>query len=240
MNTLRLMGGLSLIVSIAIWQCAAGGGGGSKTVTVPADNSSYLICGSLIVENNFYSSSGDIGGFTEGRQVEETYTKGIEAAVLGKHLSENGNEESKVYYIETDENGYFFLENLPPGEYALKGFRISLNDGRYLTVFSDLDGAESAYLMRRREDQMIIAKGDYFPYPAFNRIVNLRHNIFFMSNTYMVGHQTGVVIRDQSFNFNDIKYNRDTIEQYLIDHFPENGWKQYLMASMQENLQIGY
>ena len=107
MAKVKLIVVILLIGSVAALNCAGSGIGGSKMVTVPVDDSSYLVCGSVIIENNWYSSSGGVGGFSEGRQVEESYLKGIEAALLGKFVNETGNEDSKIFYVETDENGYF-------------------------------------------------------------------------------------------------------------------------------------
>jgi len=230
---------IPLILFVAVWSCAGSGGGSSKALTAPIDESTYLVCGSVILENNWYVT-GEGGMINEGRQVQDSYQKDLEIAILGKYRNEEGKEKSKIYYVQTDENGYFFIENVPAGEYALKGFRASLNDGRYITVFSDLEGAESSYLLRRRQEQMIVARGSYFPYPATNRIVNLRHTVFFMSNTPMVASQNFVVIRDLSFNFPSIKYTKEPVEEYLMRKFPDTAWKQYLMASAQENLQSGY
>ena len=232
---------LPLLCCAIIWKCAGSGPGSSKVITVPANDTNYLVCGSVIIENNWYSSSGEDGqAMIEGRQVQEVYKKGVEVAILARYRDETGKEELKGYYVEADVNGYFFIENVPAGDYSVKGFRISLNDGRYITVYSDLDGAESAFLMRRKTEQMIVFKGNYFPFPAVNRIVNLRHNVFFMSNTLMVGSQTYVVVRNQSFNFPDIKHNMEPVEQYFIDKFPDNGWTMFLQASMQQNLESGY
>lgn len=239
MRIVKLILCVPLLFAITVWSCAGSGGVNTKSITVPVDDNSYLVCGSILVENNWYSS-GESGIVSDGRQVEEVYEKGVEIAVLGKYTDENGMEKTKGYYTTSDEKGYFYLENVPPGNYALKGFRISMNDGRYLTVFSDLDGAESAYLQRRRQEQMIIFKGDYFPFPANNRVVNLRHNVFYMANTAMCGHQTFVVIRDMGFNFSSKKHTKEPIEQYLIEKFPDNGWKMYLTASLQKNLESGY
>lgn len=239
MRLIKFILPLLFLVSIAIWQCGGPPGGAStKAITIPSNENNYLVVGSIIIENNWYSS-GEGGMTTDGRQVQETYSKGIEVAILAKVIGENGKEEYKGYYVNTDENGYFFIENVLPGEYGLKGFRISMNDGRYLVVYSDLDGSDSPYMMRRKEEQMIVFKGDYFPFPANNRVVNLRHNVFFMSNTLMLGHQTFVTMKDQAFNFSSIKYTREPVEQYYMNKFPDTGWKMFLQGSMQKNLESG-
>lgn len=234
-----------LLLLITGWHCSGTPGTGkasSKSVTSPSNDSTYLVCGSIILEKNYTrtldgSTIGEAKKPAVGRDVQETYRKGIEVTIIGKILDKKGEEKFKNFYANTDENGYFFIENVPLGEYALRGFQAYSDANENIGVFSSLGSVNDPYFRMGPLGQESFFKGTYFPYKPNNRIINLRHNVFFLSNTPMLGHQTFLEIRNQNFNFKTIKYTMLPIEQYLIDKFPENGWKQNLLASMKKNMQ---
>lgn len=236
-----------LTACIVMFSCAGTGGYNSIRLTVPASDSSFLVCGSVIVENNIHVESGSSGDPNmESRerkslsQVEESYRKGITIILLGRHRAEDGDFRYETYSATTDENGYFYIENVPRGDYALKGFQLYMMSGADLNVSSSLYGADAPYLKVfdafATSNASNVQRAAYFPFPAIDGIVNLRHNVFFSSNTAIVGHQALDLVQNQSFNFRSQKYTMRPAEEYLMQRFPDNGWTEMLRVSARKTL----
>ena len=112
--------------------------------------------------------------------------------------------------------------------------------GADLNVSSSLYGADAPYL--KVFDAFTPSSGSnvqraaYFPFPAVGGIVNLSHNVFFSSNTAIVGHQALDLVQNQSFNFPSRKYNMQPAEEYLMQRFPDTGWTEMLRVSARKTL----
>ena len=125
----------------------------------PADDESYLIIGSILVQNNYLSYKAEI------------CRKKIEVAILGK-IEENGNVKTTGYWTMTDENGYVFVADVPPGEYTVKGIRLTLSDGNRLVISSPLPmPGNLGFHLQNTEG--IVFDGDYFPHEAKGRIMRI-------------------------------------------------------------------
>jgi hypothetical protein len=68
----------------------------------------------------------------------------ITAIVVGKSMK-NGEEFIEGYRLKTDENGYFYLPNVPKGAYVLKGIEISIGYGGQTLITSRWDGARQIF-----------------------------------------------------------------------------------------------
>lgn len=205
------------------------------TLTDPLPDT-YLVVGAAMVENTVYMAEMQNDGFggmgaTEFRRTEEVVYEGIEVAIIAR-VMEEGKAKLRGFYAQTDKDGYFFLDNVPEGEYALKGIRFYLEDGRYEVITADLMTPDDPY-MRRPMQQEVVFKGNYFPVKGRHRIINLEHNVFMMSQVLTVGYKRVPRMSNHRFLLQSQTYNRPYVEDYYMTKYPMSGWSQFLGASMQ-------
>ena len=74
----------------------------------------------------------------------ESITANITVVLVRKFLL-GGKEESKGYRIKTDRNGYFRLENVPPGSNVLKGIELDLGYANRMLITSIWEGESQMY-----------------------------------------------------------------------------------------------
>ena len=114
----------------------------------------------------------------EYRNMTKTYRSGVDVIIAGRYV-ENGSVVHKNYWIETDDRGYFYLENIPNGDYALRGFRFqTVGPSFFLTVTNPLQNENDNYTVSRAAK--LSETAHIFNFPVQNRIVNLRHNYFIL------------------------------------------------------------
>jgi hypothetical protein len=203
--------GLAVLIA-----CAAG----IKGLKEPTSENSLLVIGSVVFENNYFDDRAEV------------YQKGIEVAILARY-EEDGKTKTKGYWTTSDENGYFFLSNVPKGQYALKGIRLAMGRGTLLTISNPLRYSGSVYVIQRGEH--VIFDGDYFAYEPRGRIVNLEHNYFAIdqtsNRTFHVEHLAQAEVEDQKLVTGKI-LNLPPVEQYFIEKYPQSSWVPLLEKSM--------
>ena len=187
-----------------------------KGFVEPTQDNTMLVVGRVIVEDN---------GFTDKLAV---YKKNIRVGIMGK--SDQGKDSG--YWTKTDENGYFFLADIPKGEYALKSIQLGVGYGESVTINNRLNGAGDGFLLTNKDN--IIFNGIYFPYEPVNRIQCLKHNIF----TLDVTNKRVMAVRfDTLAKLKEIKLHTgeqldaETVEQYFIEKYPTSAWRSSLEAS---------
>ena len=179
------------------------------TVSAPKTDRSFLVIGALTVDLLQY------------RNITETYRGGIDVIIAGR-LKKGGRYIYKNFWTKTDDRGYFFLANVPPGEYALRGFRIQvLGPAFHLLVFSRLRSEKDPYEVVQNARIPVLA--GYFPFPARGRIVNLRHNYFILD------HGIKAIARNY-FKLENLKLvtgrtiTEPDVLTYFKQTFPGSGW----------------
>jgi len=130
---------------------------------MPIDENSFLVVGSVVVEDEFYTSLSGV------------HLKDIEVAILAE-ITQDGNSKTTGYWTKTDENGYFYLINVPPGRYALTGLRLLLNDQSTLVIYNPCTSETDAFRISYSDHIGFI--GNYFDIEPNNRVVNLQANYF--------------------------------------------------------------
>ena len=96
-----------------------------------------LLVGAVLVENN---------GLDD---VYEAVTGNINVIIVGKHI-ENTKEIIQGYRLETDENGYYYLSNVPQGAYVLKGIEVNMGYSGRMLITSRWDGPRQIYVPESR------------------------------------------------------------------------------------------
>jgi hypothetical protein len=92
-----------------------------------------IVVGALLVENN------GVDDFYDVSKSE------ITVILVGKSII-NGEESIEGYRLKTDENGYFFLPNVPQGAYVMKGIEVSLGYKGLTLITSRWDGARQIFM----------------------------------------------------------------------------------------------
>jgi len=213
---------LVVLLAALLWILSCGPG--LKTISEPpSSEESCLIIGSVILQNNHY-----LGEETE------VIKKGLRVAVIGE-VERNGKKKIEGYWTTTDENGYFYLADMPKGRYALKGIRGIVSRGALVTIMNPLRFSGSVYQIQPEE--IVIFEGRVFPFEPQNRIVDLQNNIFVIDRT---SEQTGSVFHVAQMRFADLKLitgeriNRIPAAQYFSKKYPDSPWTPHLRRYLEE------
>ena len=171
-----------------------------------------LIIGSITFENSGFQNRNDV------------YFDNLEVAVIGIY-EEDGKEKVFGKLVFTDENGYFFIPNVPDGRYALKGIRVNMAGQAYLTIANEFRTAVDNYKIQNKEN--ILYNGTHFDTRPNNKIINLKHNYFtILSNSEI---HYGAYDKINEFKAsNGEKISRQLIYERFIEKYPESGWNKYL------------
>ena len=204
---------LLLVIAVIFFvQCA----GPSRGLKEPDKRYSYLVIGSVIVDLfDCYGITGIV-------------RYGIEVAVVGKILVK-GVPQFQRYWVPTDARGYFALANVPPGQYTLKGFRLSVSGSTYITVANELKNERSQFKVQR--SPYISPRVSYFKYSrGKGRIVNMRHNYFLIDRNESVYHKE--FFRIQRFRTVTGKIlDEPSVIDYFIQKNPHSGWLEFLQEN---------
>lgn len=202
-----------LLGCLMILHCATG----MQTLKAPTGDQSYLIVGSILFQNNYLSYKAEV------------CRAGIEVAILGM-VEENGVVKMKGHWTMTDQNGYFFLADVPPGKYALKGVRLTLSDGNRLVVYSPLRyPGDLGFLLQETEG--IVFEGDHFPLKPRGRIMNLEHNYFTIDRTLKIGHTSRQSVQDLELVTGE-RIDLPRVQDYFIETYPDSEWIPLLKESL--------
>lgn len=192
----------------------------SMTMTEPVDDSGILILGGLFVENM---------GIDE---IYESIEDGIEVCLVGK-CTINGKEEIRGYHVRTDENGYYFLENVPKGSYVIKGARIFIANSFSINVISQWRTTEISYFVPYLQEELIRHDVKFFPYPPPGRIYNFGITYFGLSRgsdqpgprgaANSVLYQNFRSLVNQQINVGRT-YNKVDPITYFKQKFPDSKW----------------
>ncbi len=150
---------LCLLLCILVISCAQS----TRVIDTPIDENSFLVVGSVVVEDEFYTSLSGV------------HLNDIEVAILAE-ITQDGITKTTGYWTKTDENGYFYLMNVPPGRYALTGLRLNLNDQSTLVINNPCTSETDVFKISYRDHIGFI--GNYFDIEPNNRVVNLQANYF--------------------------------------------------------------
>ncbi len=182
----------------------------------PISNDSLIIIGSIVVEDDYYT------------EVPGVHFEGIEVAILGE-IIENGQLKKKGFWTKTDENGYFYLLNMPRGQYALTGIRLYLNNQSLLVITNSLFTQESEFEIANGDH--IPFMGNYFDISPKGRVVNLQTN-YFSVDTQSRGYRDLKYFRRSSIHglrlIDGIKLEMNPPNKYYSDLFSGSAWAEIL------------
>lgn len=186
--------------------------GAVQMVPEPAGNGNLLI-GAVIL---------NIDGY---KDTFLTLQDGIEVAVVGRYF-ENGVEKKFGRWVRTDEEGCFFISNVPEGEYAIKGFVVNQIGLGELRIANELIDAQRNYYELNVFDTIGFS-ADLFDTRSVKRIVNLNYNIFTIYANELVDFKKYEVLRDFKLTTGG-EVNAPPLPVWFIETYPESGWADYL------------
>ena len=149
----------------------------------------------------------------------------IEVAIVGR-FKENGLYKNFGTWATTDEDGYFYIANVPDGEYAIKGFRAYCMEFGDLKVMNDLtDAANNYYYLL--EEGIINFGGNLFNTSAKQRIINLEYNIFTLYPNEIIDVKHYSRLRDIKLSTGEY-VDYPPVPVYFMEKFENSGWIQFL------------
>ena len=178
----------------------------------PTDNKNLLV-GSVIL---------DIDGYEDNFLAIQ---HNIEVPIVGRY-EVNGRYRNFGQWTNTDENGYFYIANVPDGEYAIKGFRINLIGLGEMKIVNELIDPERDYFELRTED-IINFSGNLFDTKSNQRVVNFKHNIFKLYHNRIINVERYDRIRDIKLSTGEI-ISSLPVPYYFIEKYEGSSWNHYL------------
>lgn len=207
---------LVLLIGCALFlDCAAG----IQTFENPTGDQSYLVIGSILFQSNYLGYKAEV------------CRKGIEVAILGR-VEEKGHVKMKNHWTMTDQKGYFFLADVEPGQYVVKGIRLTLSDGTRMVISSPLRQPGSLGFQLQQTEN-IVFEGDYFPFEAKGRIMNLQHHYFTIDRTLTIGHTTTESAEDLELITGE-QIDLPRVQEYFIETYPNSEWTPLLKESLKQ------
>jgi hypothetical protein len=201
------VGARALLFTGLIVLLSSCGGGYSTKLTDPADENAILIIGSSTVE------------VVSGMQ--EAYTSGQEISIMADQ-EVDGEYVRKAITIWAEDDGYFCVENLPPGRYTLKGIRMIGNRGGDFTIWNELRMPNERWMAAPASYRYSFT-GEYFQTSPRLNVFNFQHNIFSLTGGGTVVHYRMAKMENEKFHL-ATTYTRDYVENYFIEKYPDSGW----------------
>jgi len=199
---------LLLVVAIILVNCSS-----SVQMLPPPVEHKNLLIGSLIFDIDGYKDN-----FT-------TIRHNIEVAIIGK-LVKDSDIQNFSQWTMTDENGYFFIANVPDGEYAIKGFRTHLIGLGNLIIENELIDPQRNYFELKSSD-VVAVTGELFDVRPHQRVINFDHNIITL-------HRSGIIADKRYDRLQDLKLvtgetlSSTPVPIYFMEKFAGSGWESYL------------
>lgn len=206
------MNGKSLLILFSIAINLLNCSSSEQMLPEPLEQKNLLI-GSLIF---------DIDGYEDNFTV---IRHNIEVAIIGR-VVKDGEIQNFSQWTTTDENGYFFIANIPDGEYAIKGFRAHLIGLGNLIIEKELIDPQRNYFELKNSDVLAMT-GQLFDVRCDQRIINFRHNIITL-------HRNGIIENEKYDRLQDLKLstgeilNLPSVPIYFMEKFEGSGWVTYL------------
>ncbi|MDZ7374448.1 MAG: carboxypeptidase-like regulatory domain-containing protein, partial [candidate division KSB1 bacterium] len=165
-----------------------------------------LLVGAVLVENDGVED------------VYEARKSKIHIIVVGKGTVD-GREEAVVYRLMTDENGYFFVPNVPPGSYVVKGIELDLGYGTRLQVTSRWEGNTQIYYPAEGFVDHVVR---VWPPPSKGRIINLGIRYFRVDASYRIYNDVFDSLDGASIALRDVKHTMPSPIAYYKAKYPDS------------------
>ena len=167
-----------------------------------------IVVGAILVEND---------GIDD---LYQSKTSNITVVVVGKSV-EDGQETIQGYRVKTDKNGYFAIQNIPPGAYILKGIEVDIGfTNRYL-ITSRWEGNRQFYVY---ENQMIDYNVRVWPEMLSSKVIDLGINYFKLDNAGRIYNDRFKSLNNSRLGLNNKYYTMPQPEKYFQEQYPAMEW----------------
>jgi hypothetical protein len=201
LNFLTLLLPLLLVFFLA---CASG----SKVVPEKPQEGKSLLVGAVLLEN--------VGL----EDIFEVKTSRIMVIIVGK-WEEGGKEMTKGYRVKTDDNGYYLIQNVPPGSYVIKGIEADVGYETRLLLTSRWEGNSQIYYPT---DTMIDHTVRIWPPPVTDRIINMGIAYFGIDAAMRTYNDTYQELRNTTLMLQDQKHTMKNPVDYFKELYPNWEW----------------
>jgi len=200
------------IIAIGLAACAGGMMMIETTLTEPQEDGILLI-GSVVV-----------GGVNEVRELEP-----LMVYVMGD-IEQEGEIVRGGFTVVPDANGFFAIENAPPGEYTLKGVQYGWDGIPQYLIWHPMRYGTDRW---QRQDWKTVPAytGEFTGTDQRGRVVDFGHTIFIVSSGTDIRHHHREMISGETFDL-PYSYDRPRSAEYFLQQFPGSGWRQALRESL--------
>lgn len=167
-----------------------------------------LLVGAILVEN--------IGL----EDVYESKTAKITAVIIGKS-AENGSEVTQAYRVKTNADGYYMIQNVPPGAYVLKGIEVDLGYETRMIISSRWAGNRQQYYP---VSLMIDNTVRSWPPASDQRVIDMRIRYFRIDAAKRIAYDDLQSLSNATLAIADKRYTMPDPESYFREKFPDWGW----------------
>jgi len=192
------------LVIVGIFSCT----GAKKFVLEKPQDGMSLVVGAVLIENN---------GIED---VYEAKTSKITVVIVGKSVI-HGVEKTAGYRIKTDENGYFALQNVPPGAYIIKGFEADLGYQTHYIATSRWNGNTQVFYPF---GGMIDFTVRNWPEPVRKKIIDMQINYFMVDKANRIAHKKYKSLKNGTGQIPNKKYTMVNPVEYYRLKYPQCEW----------------
>lgn len=197
----------SLVFGLTLMMHCAGTGGGGISMEPPEEGQSAVV-GAILVEND---------GF-------ENYYRPIMSDIyvlLAAKSTVDGEEQTEGYRVQTNDDGYFILQNVPPGAYVVKGIEFYVGVGQTMRVTAEWEAGRKYYRLSNEELNYFVRE---WPEEEDSKVIDLGINYFLLDRAPRIANfNTFNALNDQEL-YLDQSYSMPNPVQYFGENFPESEW----------------
>lgn len=195
-----------LLAVLLLLNCAT-----TKTITLHEQQAGKsLLVGAVLVEND---------GLED---VYEAKTSNITVVIVGKSL-ENGKEVTKAYRVKTNPDGYYMVQNVPPGAYVIKGIEVDLGYETHMIISSRWDGNTQSYYP---ESLMIDSNVRVWPPASDQKIIDMQIRYFKIDAAQRIAYDNIKSLKDAVLSIRDNRYTMPNPFNYFRTKYPDWSWFQ--------------
>ena len=192
------------------------GGGLELAFQEPSQNDTMIVVGRILLEIGTTLTAG-------------IYDGDLSVAIVGQ--SENG--KTIGYWTKADAEGYYVFADVPKGQYMVKTIKAMVRDVGVVTITSRLVGGNNFYFLSSAE--FVPFSGDYFPYKAAGRVLDLRHMVIRLDDPELakIPIQSSFYLKLSDFKtVTGAILNEAPVPQYFINKYPDSAWKAELAKTL--------
>jgi hypothetical protein len=212
---------LFVAMATVITMNCASTAGGLKDFEQPAETG-LLIIGDVLIENISQELS------------FRNWDLSTEVIIIGKSI----DGTTTPYSVTTDDKGYFYLPNVPVGQYDLKAVILKPFGAQPIKLVNDLSEINSEFYRMRHPEQPVENTAKWLPPVPDGRVLNLGIIWFGLREANIQnysGKEIGKIlvikstedIRSKRFYVDGFPFSRRDPGAYFEEKFPDSGWWQF-------------